>query len=89
MKSVYYLQIFFITQDSMRQILIDYVLYYSIERRRTYAISRIIGAKENNSTPEKVEIEMRKALQLAGYDIEPAIFIALAASKVKKTIYRN
>lgn len=46
-------------------------------------------AKENNSTPEKVEIEMRKALQLAGYDIEPAIFIALAASKVKKTIYRN
>lgn len=46
-------------------------------------------AKENNTTPEKVEKEMRKALQMAGYDIEPAIFIALAASKAKKTIYRN
>lgn len=46
-------------------------------------------AKENNTTPEEVEKEMRKALQIAGYDIEPAIFIALAASKVKKTIYRN
>lgn len=46
-------------------------------------------AKENNTTPEKVEKEMRKALQIAGYDIEPAIFIALATSKVKKTIYRN
>lgn len=46
-------------------------------------------AKENNTTLEKVEKEMRKALQMAGYDIEPAIFIALAASKAKKTIYRN
>lgn len=46
-------------------------------------------AKENNTTPEKVEKEMRKALRMAGYDIEPAIFIALAASKAKKTIYRN
>ena len=46
-------------------------------------------AKENNITPEEVENEMRKALQIAGYDIEPAVFIALAARKVKKTIYRN
>ena len=46
-------------------------------------------AQENNTTPEKVENELRKALQIAGYDIEPAIFIALAASRVKKTIYRN
>lgn len=46
-------------------------------------------AKESNTTPEKVENEMRKTLQIAGYDIEPEIFIALAASKVKKTIYRN
>lgn len=46
-------------------------------------------AKDNNTTPKEVENEMRKALQIAGYDIEPAIFIALAASKVKKTIYRN
>ncbi len=46
-------------------------------------------AKENNTTPKEVEKEMREALKAAGYDIEPAVFIALAASKVKKTIYRN
>lgn len=27
--------------------------------------------KENNTTPEEVKNEMRKALQIAGYDIEP------------------
>ena len=41
-------------------------------------------AQENNTTPEKVKNGMRKALQIAGYDIEPAIFIALEASKVKR-----
>lgn len=46
-------------------------------------------AKEYNITPEEVEKEMRETLKAAGYDIEPAVFIALAASKVKKTIYRN
>lgn len=46
-------------------------------------------ANENNTTPEEVEKEMREALKAAGYDIEPAVFITLAASKVKKTIYRN
>lgn len=46
-------------------------------------------AKENNTTPKEVENEMRKALQTAGYDIDPEIFIALAASKAKKTIYRD
>lgn len=46
-------------------------------------------ANENNTTPEEVEKEMREALKVSGYDIEPAIFIALAASKAKKTIYRN
>lgn len=46
-------------------------------------------AKENNTTPEKIENEMQKALQAAGFDIEPSVFIALAATKVKKTIYRN
>lgn len=46
-------------------------------------------AKEYNTTPEEAEKEMREALKAAGYDIEPAVFIALAASKVKKTIYRN
>lgn len=46
-------------------------------------------AKEYNTTSEEVEKEMREVLKAAGYDIEPAVFIALAASKVKKTMYRN
>ena len=46
-------------------------------------------AREHNTTPEEVDSEMRTALQTAGYDIEPAMFIALATAKVKKTIYRN
>ena len=46
-------------------------------------------AKEHNTTPEEVDVEMRTALHMAGYDIEPAMFIALATAKVKKTIYRN
>ena len=46
-------------------------------------------AKEHNTTPKDVDAEMRKALHMAGYDIDPALFISLAASKVKKTIYRN
>lgn len=46
-------------------------------------------AKDNNTTPKEVENEMQKALQAAGFDIEPSVFIALAATKVKKTIYRN
>lgn len=46
-------------------------------------------AKEYNTTPKEVDAEMRKALQLAGYKIEPAVFISLATSKIKKTIYRN
>ena len=46
-------------------------------------------AREHNTTPEQVDSEMRKALYMAGYDIDPALFISLAANKVKKTIYRN
>ena len=46
-------------------------------------------AREHNTTPEEVDVEMRTALQMAGYDIEPAMFIALATAKAKKTIYRN
>ena len=46
-------------------------------------------AREHNTTPEQVDSEMRTALQMAGYDIEPAMFIALATAKAKKTIYRN
>lgn len=46
-------------------------------------------AMEHNTTPEEVDSEMRTALQMAGYDIEPAMFIALATAEAKKTIYRN
>ena len=46
-------------------------------------------AREHNTTPEEVDSEMRTALQMAGYDIEPAMFITLATAKAKKTIYRN
>lgn len=46
-------------------------------------------AREHNTTPKEVDDEMRTALQMAGYDIEPSMFIALATAKAKKTIYRN
>lgn len=46
-------------------------------------------AREHNTTPQEVDSEMRTALQMAGYDTEPAMFIALATAKAKKTIYRN
>ncbi|MGN0569922.1 MAG: hypothetical protein ACI4N4_05385 [Candidatus Fimenecus sp.] len=46
-------------------------------------------AREHNTTPDEIEREMRKALHASGYEIEPAMFIALAATKAKKTIYSN
>ena len=46
-------------------------------------------ARKHNTTPQDVDSEMRTALQMAGYDVEPAMFIALATTKAKKTIYRN
>lgn len=46
-------------------------------------------AKENNTTPKEVENEMRKAVQAAGLDIDPSVFIALVTTKVRKTIYRK
>ena len=46
-------------------------------------------AREHNTTQEEMDVEMRNALHMAGYDIDPALFISLAASTVKKTIYRN
>lgn len=46
-------------------------------------------AKENNTSPKEVENEMRKALQEAGLDIEPSVFIALVTTKARKTIYRK
>ena len=46
-------------------------------------------AREHNTTPDEIEREMSKALQAAGYNIKPAMFIALAATKAKRTIYSN
>lgn len=46
-------------------------------------------AKDNNTTPKEVENEMRKAVQAAGLDIDPSVFIALVTTKVRKTIYRK
>lgn len=44
-------------------------------------------AREHNITPEEVDSEMRTALKMAGYDIEPSMFITLAAAKIKETIH--
>lgn len=46
-------------------------------------------AKEHSTTPEEVDKEMRSALKMAGLDIDPALFIAMSAAKVKKTINRK
>ena len=43
-------------------------------------------AKEYNTTPKEVDKEIRAAIQAAGYDMEPDLFIALAAAKVKGEI---
>lgn len=45
-------------------------------------------ATEHNCTTKEIEEEMCKALQFAGYNIEPEAFIAIAAQDIK-TIYRN
>lgn len=42
-------------------------------------------SKEHSTTPEVVDSEM----QMADYNIEPSMFIALATVKAKKTIYCN
>ncbi len=46
-------------------------------------------ARDNNITLEEVDNEIRRALQIAGYNIDPTVFIAIAVAKVEKTIYRN
>lgn len=43
-------------------------------------------AREHNTTPKEVEQEIKTAIQIAGYDIEPALFISLIASKVKNEL---
>lgn len=41
-------------------------------------------AKEYNTTLQEVDSKIRTALQMAGYDIEPDVFIALATVKTKR-----
>lgn len=41
-------------------------------------------AKEHSTTPEEIEKEMAKAINAAGLDIEPSLFIAIVSSKLKK-----
>ncbi|MBE6719181.1 MAG: hypothetical protein E7571_00815 [Ruminococcaceae bacterium] len=43
-------------------------------------------AAEYNTTPKEVDSEIRAAIKAAGYDMEPELFIALAASKVSSAI---
>ena len=40
-------------------------------------------ATEHNTTPEEVDREMRNAINAAGYNMEPELFIALVTAKVK------
>lgn len=41
-------------------------------------------AKEFHTTPKEVEIEIRKAIRAAGYDISPEAFISLCVAKVRQ-----
>lgn len=41
-------------------------------------------AKKHNTDSKEIETAMREALHLAGYDIEPAMFIAFATVKAEK-----
>lgn len=41
-------------------------------------------ARENNTTAQEVENEMKKALEAAGISIDPEVFISLIAADIKK-----
>ena len=45
-------------------------------------------ARQENTTPEKVDKEIRKAIKSADININPEAFIKMCAMKIK-TIYRN
>lgn len=68
-----------------------YIVLYLLKGGELMSYQKLLEqvAREHNTTPEEVDSEMRTALQMAGYDIEPAMFIALATTKAKKTIHRN
>ncbi len=40
-------------------------------------------------TPKEVDNEMRAAIKAAGYDMEPELFIVLAAAKVNSEISKS
>lgn len=68
-----------------------YIILYLLKGGELMSYQKLLEqvAREHNTTPQEVDSEMRIALQMVGYDIEPAMFIALATAKAKKTIYRN
>ena len=41
-------------------------------------------AKEYHTTPEEVEAEIKEAIQAAGLDMSPQLFISLCVAKGKK-----
>lgn len=43
-------------------------------------------ARQENTTPKKVDKEIRKAIKLAGIDINPEAFIKMCAMKIKDDI---
>ena len=43
-------------------------------------------AEEYNTTPKEVEKEIKNAIKIAGYDMEPGLFIALCAKKAMDDI---
>lgn len=43
-------------------------------------------AKEHKTSKKQVDTEIRKAIKMAGYDIEPDEFIAMLTLKVKNQI---
>lgn len=46
----------------------------------------MVIALENNTTPQEVDREIRYAIQAAGYDIPPEVFISLLKAKAENEI---
>ena len=76
----------FLFSLTLRQILIDDILYYYIEGGEYMNYKRMIQlvAKEYNTTPDEVEAEIKEAVKAAGLDMSPQLFISLCVAKVKK-----
>ena len=76
----------FLFSLTLRQIMIDYILYYYVEGGENMNYKRMLQlvAKEYHTTPEEVEAEIKEAIQAAGLDMSPQLFISLCVAKVKK-----